>query len=48
MIIDTRMRPMYGAFAEQFTPEACAPFCRKIWHGYAGVRQDDGFRKGHA
>lgn len=30
MIIDTRMRPMYGAFAEQFTPEACAPFCRKI------------------
>lgn len=30
MIVDTRMRPMYGEFARQFTPEACEPFFRKI------------------
>ena len=30
MIIDTRMRPMWGEFARQFTPGACAPFFRKI------------------
>ena len=46
MIIDTRMRPMYGAFAEQF-PGGLRAFLQEDRHGYAGVRQD-GFRKGHA
>ena len=30
MIIDSRMRPLYGSFAAQFAPEACEPFFKKL------------------